>query len=74
MQYKKRNGLLLPVEKPTTTPPPPEPDYWDCPHCGAPFDRTQPHEEYTVGVLGPGMAHIVCPSCKQCMGCKNASV
>jgi|694.fasta_scaffold10716_1 hypothetical protein len=55
----------------------PDLEFWDCPHCGKPYDlRKQDHvEEATFrGIIaGPPIPHIRCPSCKQCMGCQAKS-
>ena len=76
--FHKKNGILVPKEKPQPEPPP-KPERlkkWDCPHCGEPYDTTkQENWEYTIGRVGPGpwIPHIICPHCKECMGCHDVS-
>ncbi len=74
-RYKQQNGIWIPKEKPQ--PEKNTPVYlneWDCPNCGVHYDTSkQENEEYTVGHIGPGpwIPHIICPSCKECMGCSS---
>lgn len=68
--YKRQNGLFLPVEKEKPVKKE-RPKIWNCPWCGVEYDSTkQEHEEYTVGSLrSDAIPHIICPNCKECMGC-----
>ena len=73
MDMEKQGPLWLPKKKEKKTNPLhsyTDETTWDCPHCGVFFDREkQDAEEATVGTLVGGLPHMVCPSCKECMGC-----
>lgn len=44
---------------------------YECPHCGYNIDENDDYMEYTVGVIGDALPHIVCPNCNECIGCNK---
>lgn len=73
--FEYKNGTYQPKEKIKSTNN--KPVYlkeWDCPYCGEHYDSSlQTNKEYTIGTIGPGpwIPHIICPHCKECMGCQS---